>query len=154
MKKIHILTVGFVIVALAIGAGLWGNVSASKGHESVVGAWFVKAPDAPFAYHMFLFNADGTMHQANPDGGNANTSDSDGKGIWVKSDGKIKGKFVEVTADRTTHAFVSRGEISFEIKVDDNNFTGTASANFYDVNNNLIRGPLPTSLEGIRVTLP
>jgi hypothetical protein len=62
----------------------------------------VKIPEAPFQYHMFVFNSDGTMQQANPDAGDPNTSDSNGMGVWVPDGHRIKGKFVEVTADRTT----------------------------------------------------
>ncbi len=78
------LVVGGVIVLL--GGALWFIRTNSS---SIVGTWFVKASDAPFPYHMFVFNADGTMQQANPDAGDANTSDSDGKGIW-KNDALIK----------------------------------------------------------------
>jgi hypothetical protein len=155
MKRLHTLAAGLVIATLIIAAAAWSHVSAhGSSHNNIVGAWFVKAPDAPFQYHMFTFHADGTMQQSNPDAGNPNTSDSDGHGIWVKSGKQIKGKFVEATADRTTNSFVSRGEISFQIDVDGNSLTGTASANFYDEDNNLTRGPLPTALEGTRVTLP
>ena len=71
------------------------------------------------------------------------------------SDGStVKRKFVETTADRTTHQFVARSEISFVITVNGDSFTGTASANFFDVNGNHIRGPLNTPLEGQRVALP
>lgn len=66
----------------------------------VVGAWFVKDTDAPFPYYMYVFNGDGTMQQANPDAGDPQASDSDGKGIWVKDGDRIKGKWVEVIADR------------------------------------------------------
>ncbi|HSW65556.1 MAG TPA: hypothetical protein VLI54_00265 [Bacillota bacterium] len=156
MKKLHILATSLIVTVLAVGFVAWNRAYANNDNsKSIVGAWFVKAPDAPFQYHMFVFNADGTMQQANPDAGDANTSDSDGKGVWVKSgNNKIKGKFVEVTADRTTHAFVSRGEISFELNVDNTTFDGNAAARFYDESNHLIRGPLPTSLHGSRVTLP
>lgn len=154
MKKLYIIPVFIITLVTAFSALAWSKASAHNSQKEIVGAWFVKAPDAPFQYHMFSFGADGTMEQANPDAGDPFTSDSDGKGIWVKKGNKIKGKFVEVTADRTTHQFVSRGEISFEITVDDDSFTGTAAARFYDVDGNLIRGPLPTPLEGTRVTLP
>ncbi len=107
------LIAGGVIVLL--GGALW--FIRTSNHNSIVGTWFVKASDAPFQYHMFVFNADGTMQQANPDAGDANTSDSDGKGIWKNDRNKVKGKFVEITADRVTHNFVSRGEILFEITV-------------------------------------
>lgn len=63
-----------------------------------MGAWLVQDPNAPFPYHMYVFNADGTMQQANPDAGDVHGSDSDGKGIWVASGTRIKGKWVEVIA--------------------------------------------------------
>ena len=68
----------------------------------IVGAWFVKVPGAPFEYQMYVFNADGTMHESNPDAGDANASDSSGFGAWTDTSGRVAGKFVEVTADRTT----------------------------------------------------
>src|SRR6266436_4588973 len=103
-KKIQLSAVGLATIALASGSIAWTGASADTAQNTIVGAWFVKAADAPFQYHMFTFNSDGTMQQANPDAGDADTSDSDGKGIWVKEGSKIKGKFVEITADRTTHA--------------------------------------------------
>ena len=122
--------------------------------DSVVGTWVVKAPDAPFPHHVFVFNADGTMQQANPDAGNADTSDSDGKGIWARRGGKVVGKFVEFTADRKTHRLVSRGEVSFEIEVTGDRLSGTASASFDGEDDERLKGPLPTSLDGKRLTLP
>ncbi len=156
-KKLQVSAVALAAVALTGGSLAWTGALADTTNtqqNNIGGAWFVKADDAPFQYHMFVFNADGTMQQANPDAGDANTSDSDGKGVWVKNGNTIEGKFDEVTADRTTHQFASRGEISFVIHVDNDNLTGTATANFYDLNNQLIRGPFPTPLEGQRVTLP
>jgi hypothetical protein len=97
------------------------------------------------------FHSDGTVQQANPDAGDANTSDSIGMGVWVADGDGIKGKFVEVTADRTTRQFVSRGEISFSIKVNGNAFSGTASAIFYDTGGRRLREPLAVTLEGKRV---
>jgi hypothetical protein len=85
---------------------------------AVVGTWLVKISEAPFPYHMFVFHSDGTMQQSNPDAGDPNTSDSNGMGVWVAAADRIGGKFVEVTADRTTRRFVSRGEISFSIQSD------------------------------------
>lgn len=155
MRKLHIFAVAAALVVATVGTAVTlKKTYANNGPNSVVGAWFVHAPDAPFAYHMFAFNSDGNMEQANPDAGNPFTSDSDGKGIWVKQGQTITGKFVEVTADRTTHQFASRGEISFELEVDGDTFEGTASANFYDLDNNLIRGPLTTPISGQRVQLP
>jgi hypothetical protein len=140
------------VVALCLSSLACQQGSGSKNNSPpIVGTWFVKAPEAPFQYHMFVFNSDGTMQQTNPDAGDPNTSDSNGMGVWVSDGDKIKGKFVEVTADRTTRQFVSRGEISFLIKVNGNAFTGTASAIFYDVKGLRLRGPLPATLEGQRV---
>jgi hypothetical protein len=53
------------------------------------------------------------MQQANPDAGDLNSSHSIGEGVWVPDGDSIKGKFVEITADRTTRQVVSHGEISF-----------------------------------------
>lgn len=141
---------------LLSAAGMAGHALADDAGkaDAIVGTWLVKASDAPFAYHMFVFNADGTMQQANPDAGDEGTSDSDGKGVWMRKDGKVIGKFVEITADRTTHKFVNIGEISYEIDVAGDSLTGTASAKFYDENQTLKRGPFPTPLAGKRVTLP
>lgn len=117
----------------------------------IVGAWLVTIPEAPFQYHMFIFNSDGTLLQSNPDAGDPGTSDSNGVGAWLPEGDRIKGKFVEITADRTTRQFVSRGEISFRIKVAGNAFAGDASAAFYDAAGRRIRGPLAATLEGHRV---
>ncbi len=120
----------------------------------IIGTWVVKDSAAPFPYHMYVFNADGTMQQANPDAGDPHASDSDGKGVWVADGDRIKGKFVEVTADRTTHQYLARGEISFVFKVDGDTMTGNGTARFYDVNEVVIVGPIETTMTGKRVTLP
>jgi hypothetical protein len=119
--------------------------------EGIVGAWFVKMPEAPFQYHMMIFNADGTLLQSNPDAGDPHTSDSSGMGAWVVEGDRIVGKFVEVTADRTTRAFVSRGEISFDIDVMGDTINGAGIARFYDVNGALNGGPVAFTLSGVRV---
>jgi hypothetical protein len=140
------------LVALCLSSPACHQVSGGKNNSPpIVGTWFVKTPEAPFHYHMFVFNSDGTMQQANPDAGDPDTSDSNGMGVWVPDGDRIRGKFVEVTADRTTRQFVSRGEISFLIRVNGNVFTGTASAVFYDAKGLRIRGPLSATLEGERV---
>lgn len=143
-----------MIASLLSLFGFTAKATGASGVDGVVGTWVVTAPEAPFPHHMFVFNADGTMQQSNPDAGNATTSDSDGKGIWMRREGRIVGKFVEFTADRQTHRLVSRGEVSFEIEVSGDRLAGTASARFYDVDDRLLRGPLPTPLAGRRVTLP
>ena len=100
---------------------------------------------------MFVFHSDGTVQQSNPDAGDPNTSDSNLMGIWLSDGGEIKGKLVEITADRTTRQFASRGEISFSLEVSSNGFSGTASAIFYDADGRRIRGPVSATLEGRRV---
>ena len=118
---------------------------------SIVGTWMVKVPDAPFPMHMFIFHSDGTVIQSNPDAGDPNTSDSNAMGAWVADHDEIRGKIVEVTADRTTRAFATRGEISFVLKVAGDALSGTASAVFYDAGGQKLRGPLQSAMEGQRV---
>jgi hypothetical protein len=140
------------VLALCFSAPACHQASGDKNNAPpIVGTWFVKIPEAPFQYHMFVFHADRTMQQANPDAGDPSTSDSNGMGVWIANGGGIKGKFVEVTSDRTTHQFVSRGEISFLIKVNGDAFSGTASATFYDAEGRRLRGPLAATMEGRRV---
>jgi hypothetical protein len=147
-------TLGLILFLLGVQAcstvpGRIGNAN------PVVGAWFVKDIEAPFPYHMYVFNGDGTMQQANPDAGDPNASDSDGKGIWITDGERIKGKWVEVIADRATHKYSGRAEISFDIRVDRNTFAGTETARSYDVKGVLTEGPTaPGRFEGQRVTYP
>jgi hypothetical protein len=125
------------------------------GSNPVVGAWFVKDIDAPFPYHMYVFNSDGTMQQANPDAGDPKASDSDGKGIWITDGDRIKGKWVEVIADRATDKFTGRAEISFDNTVKGNTFAGTVTARSYDASGILTDGPTaPGQFEGKRVSYP
>ena len=138
---------GLALMACA----LWACTAAGEGANAIVGTWIVKDSAAPFPYHMYVFNADGTMQQANPDAGDAGTSDSDGKGVWTSEAGRIKGKWVEITADRTTHRFAGRTEITFSLSVAEDVFTGDAHARFYDSEGNERRSPLATTLAGRRV---
>ena len=91
------MVLGMMICALGLQA-CSTIPSEDRSPNPVVGAWFVEDTDAPFPYHMYVFNSDGTMQQANPDAGDPDASDSDGKGIWVKDGDRIKGKWVEVIA--------------------------------------------------------
>jgi hypothetical protein len=116
-----------------------------------VGAWLVRIPDAPFPLHMFIFHADGTVEQSNPDAGDPNTSDSNLMGAWRRDADGYKGKLVEVTADRVTHQFASRGEISFAVSIRDNSLTGTARATFFDPSGHPVKGPVEVSMTGERV---
>jgi len=120
----------------------------------IVGTWIVKDPVAPFPYHMYVFNADGTMQQANPDAGDPHSSDSDGKGVWAARGGRIVGRWVEITADRTTHKYSGRTEISFEIRADGDALTGTETVKIYDANEKLTELPAGPAFQGTRVTLP
>ncbi len=68
----------------------------------------------------------------------------------MPAEGGVKGKFVEVTADRMTRRFVSRGEISFLVQVKGDALSGTARAIFYDEQGRQTKGPLAATLEGRR----
>jgi hypothetical protein len=90
-----------------------------------------------------------------PDAGDPKASDSDGKGVWISDGDRIKGKWVEVIADRATHKFTGRAEISFDITVNGNTFAGTVTARSYDANDILTDGPTaPGRFEGQRITYP
>jgi len=117
----------------------------------IVGAWLVTIPEAPFPYHLLIFHADGTVHQSNPDAGDANTSDSALMGAWTTSANGIKAKLVEVTADRNSHKFVSRVEISFWIQVSGDAMTGTATAVSLDREGKRIREAVAATLSGQRI---
>jgi hypothetical protein len=117
----------------------------------IVGAWTVNIPAAPFPLHMFVFHADGTVVQSNPDAGDPRTSDSNLMGAWRSEGDGYRGKLVEITADRTTGKFVSRGEISFALKVSGNSLDGTASAVFVDANGRRLSGPIRVKMAGERV---
>jgi hypothetical protein len=102
---------------------------------------------------MYVFNGDGTMQQANPDAGDPHTSDSDGEGVWVADGNRIRGKWMEVLADRSTHQFSGRLEISFELYVEGNTLSGTESVRSFDENGKESgRIPTPSQLHGTRVT--
>src|ERR1700722_12694894 len=141
------------VLVLGLSGCTHGNMDRKA--NPIVGAWFVKDPGAPFPYHMYVFNADGTMQQANPDAGDPHSSDSDGKGVWVTDGDRIKGKWVEVIADRASHKFTGRTEISYNVTVNADTFAGTMPANSYNAAGTRTEGPTsPTLLEGKRVTLP
>ncbi len=93
--------------------------------------------------------------QANPDAGDPHGSDSDGKGIWMTDGKRVKGKWVEVIADRATHRFAGRLEISYDVAVSGDTYTGMETVRAYDAAGNSTAGPAtPVSLEGKRVKLP
>jgi hypothetical protein len=59
---------------------------------------------------------------------------------------------VELTADRTTPRYLSRGEITFTVRVSGPSLTGTATATFYDPAGHAIQGPIHATLSGQRLT--
>jgi len=140
-----------VAIFLSIFTGCGALPARDSVAQRIVGAWFVKMPEAPFQYHMVIFNSDGTVVQSNPDAGDPHTSDSNGMGSWVADGNRVIGKFVEITADRTTRAFASRGEISFNIDVTGDSISGSGSARFYNVNGALDGAPVAFTLSGVRV---
>ena len=121
----------------------------------IVGTWLVHDPNAPFPYHLYVFSADGTMHQANPDAGNPRSSDSDGKGIWAVRGDHIEGKWVELSADRATHQYAGRLELTMRITVLGDSLTATETAQVFDATGAPAPAPAsPKPLSGRRVTLP
>ena len=62
--------------------------------------------------------------------------------------------WVEIRADRATHAYIGRGEITFDLAVIGDAFAGNAQARIYDPAGKLTDGPIDTPVSGERVTLP
>ena len=139
--------------ALARSPGLAAAAPAKPG-KAIGGVWIVEDKTAPFPIHIYVFNADGTMQQANPDAGDARTSDSDGKGIWVARGDQIVGKWVEITADRETRKYAGRLDLSFTLKVDGDRLMGVRSAQPFDIGGKPAGKPFVGSFTGRRVTLP
>lgn len=121
---------------------------------SIVGVWEVIADGAPFGYHVMTFHADGTMAQSNPDHGNRATSDSNGMGTWKADGATVSGAFLEFTVDRVDPELVQKGIVRFELIVHGDEFTGSASATFYDLSGTPRRGPLTAALTGRRFGYP
>lgn len=146
-----VVSVAVVWATLLVARSIKSNAAASRPGAGAVGAWFVSAPDAPFPRHVFVFHADGTMEQSNPDAGDAATSDSAGFGEWTLRSGTVAGRFGEVKATRGSGAYAGSGVVSFTLRVRGDRFTGSASAEFFDAAGRHVAGPLTTSLSGERV---
>lgn len=131
LKAAALLFSGFAII------GVWG-CNEARTPNSVVGAWMVHHSAAPFSHHMYVFNADGTMQQANPDAGNARTME-------VRRD---------ETGPRNACLHWPGGDISFDFAVNGDALTGSATARFFDPGGTLVEGPFETDMTGTRVTLP
>ena len=155
IRKSRFLVASFLVTTAIELLGCSMPSTRNSFPNPIVGAWLVQDPNAPFPYHMYVFNADGTMQQANPDAGDSHASDSDGKGVWVTNGERIKGKWVEVIADRATHQFAGRLEIFYEITVSGDTYTATETVRSYDAAGNSAASPAtPAKLVGKRVTLP
>jgi hypothetical protein len=147
-----VVSIAIVWAILLVARSIESSAATSRPVPSVVGAWFVSAPDAPFPRHVFVFHADGTMEQSNPDAGDVATSDSAGFGQWSSPrSGEVTGRFGEVKATRDSGAYVGSGVVSFTLTVRGDRFTGSASAEFFDAAGRHVAGPLVTSLSGERV---
>jgi len=144
--------IGPGLLALLLSAGGCTTPSTNVRPASpIVGAWVVRAPEAPFPFHVFVFHSDGTVEQSNPDAGDPKTSDSNLMGVWVPDGGAVRGKLVEVAADRITHQFVSRTEISFTVRVAGDTFKGAAEARSFDATGRPAGDRVQATLEGERV---
>lgn len=121
----------------------------------IVGVWRVKTVGAPFAYHMFAFHADGTMHQTNPPLGNTETSDTAGLGIWADHDGQaVKARFEEFRLAHADGTTVTHGAVDFTLKVVGDELLGECEFNIFDPENGTrLKGPLKATLTGQRVVL-
>ena len=142
-----------VLLAFALTACDRAGTTPSRPHP-VVGTWLVADENAPFPYHLYVFNADGTMHQANPDAGDPRTSDSDGKGVWEARGDQVRATWVEVMADRTSHAYTGRLEVHMQITVAGDSLSATEDVHPFDATG--VAGPVPATpkaLKGARVTV-
>jgi len=155
LALVLIVTVGFIALSSnhsKVSARAVGNPN------SVIGVWFVNAVGAPFQPHLATFHSDGTMLIDNPEAGDSNTSDSVGMGPWqLQPNGNgntYVGKFEEINADRTSHAFVSTLIVTFTITVNGDTFTGPAQATYYNPDGTFQAGPFPATLNGTLIQLP
>jgi len=88
---------------------------------------------------------------SNPDAGDPRTSDSNLMGVWRADGPDVKGRLVEVAADRATHQFASRTEISFSLRVTGDTFGGTAEARTFDAAGRPSGGQVHATFAGERV---
>ena len=150
MRKWYFAATGFLALALS------ASTLAARGpaRDTIVGVWLVEHPTAPFPLHLYVFNADHTMQQANPDAGNPHESDSDGKGVWQRRGDRFVGKWVEIMADRTTHKLTGRGELTFAATVSGNRLTGKGTFLLFDPAGNRVGAPIDAPFTGTRVEAP
>ena len=158
LKPLSIITL--LAVAFFVFFSYNNSSNIAKAHadgQNIVGAWTVDAVGAPFQPHVMEFNSDQTLAIDNPEAGDPHTSDSVGMGPWsVSQNGNnnvVKGKFVEINADRTTNQYVSKLVVTFTVTVNGNTFTGPAEATYYNPDGSLQAGPFPATLNGTKITL-
>ena len=160
LRVVSLLALALIVIVgfVAFLSNYPGKARAqAKDRNSPVGVWFVDAVGAPFQPHLATFHSDGTMLIDNPESGDSNTSDSAGMGPWQtdqKGSNIINGKFEEINADRTTHAFVSTLIVTYTITVNGNTFTGPAQATYYNPDGTVQAGPFPATLNGTLIQLP
>ncbi len=130
MKKILLaLAIAGVAGGLAVGIGGRAVADTGKDPSDIVGVWEVTAV-APYAPHLFTFNADGTMLSTNP----TNVQENLGMGIWqvqkVHGVRYIVGTFEELNALADTHQPTDKLVVSFKVQLTQhgNGFDGPASA--------------------------
>lgn len=142
------------IAALAFMLAAAPGAARAPAPAPIVGVWLVTHPTAPFPLHLYVFNADHTMQQANPDGGDPHGSDSDGKGVWKAQGKHVVGKWVEIFADRATHKLTGHGELTFDASVSGDTLTGTGTFLVYDPTGNRAGDPIDAPFTGTRVKAP
>lgn len=140
----------FIVLAAVAGLALSG-CSRPAAPNAIVGAWYVTMPTAPYPYHLFLFHADGTVVQSNPDSGDPNHSDSNLMGAWKNEGNSVTAKLIETSADRTTHQFVVRTELSMSLQVQSNKFAGTGTAFHFDATGKPDGTPHSVAFHGDRI---
>jgi hypothetical protein len=137
---------------LAAMALLLAGCFRNPGPSTIIGTWLVHDREHSFPMHLYVFNADGTLQQSSPDAGDSEHSASDGKGIWAAEGPRIRGKWVDIMADRTTHQFTGRGEYTFDVSVSGNVMRGHATMTLIDPKGHAT-AVVPTTIIGERVTL-
>lgn len=142
-----------ISVSLALAACSAPQVSTSA-PDGVVGVWLVEHPTAPFPLHLYVFNADHTMQQANPDAGNPRGSDSDGKGVWKRQGNHIVGKWVEIMADRTSRKLTGRGELTFDLTMSGDQMIGKGTFVVFDATGNRQGDSIDAPFTGSRIKVP
>lgn len=75
--------------------------------------------------------------------------------MWVATGERIKGNWAELIANRAIRQFAGRLEISYDITVGGDTYTGIETVHSYDVDGNLTASPsTPAQLVGKRLPIP